>query len=195
MGDVETPGNELEAALHLELVRGCDFSGGMVRIGELSGYVDLRATAIVWAGGAFADPVEVGVEFGESVGWMLGGDAVPGGPEFFVFALEEGGDEVILGGEVAVEAGFGDAGLVHDQVDADCADALLVEEGAGCGEDSVADLGVGWGVCWRMWNRRPPRTSSFLTWYRPVRMVCQYRQVCSVRRSGWISQEEGRAGR
>jgi hypothetical protein len=138
--DAEALGDEFEAAAELVFVGGGDAAGGVVLVGELGGDVELGAAAIVEAADAFADPGELGFEFGGGVGGVELGGAVPGVPEVSVFALEEGGDEVVLGAEVAIEAGLGDAGLLDDEVNADGADALLVEEG-GCGlEDAVAEF-------------------------------------------------------
>lgn len=142
----EPIGDGFESAAHFELVCGSDLAGRVIELGEFGRGVDLRAAAVVVAADALADPGEVGIEFGGGVVRVLASDPVPGAPEVVVFALEEGGDEIVLGAEVAVEAGFGNARFFNDEVDADGADAVLVEEGAGGIQDAGAHFGVVRGV-------------------------------------------------
>ena len=68
----------------------------------------------------------------------MGGDGtVEPDPELALVELQIGGGERILRREAAVEAWLGDAGMAHDLVDADGADALAVEQVAGGAEDPV----------------------------------------------------------
>jgi hypothetical protein len=55
--------------------------------------------------------------------------------------LQHGQDQVVLGGEVFVEAHLGDPGLGNDPVDADCPEAVLVEQPVGGFQDALAGLG------------------------------------------------------
>jgi hypothetical protein len=66
------------------------------------------------------------------------GDLVPGAPEVLVLALEKGGDQVVLGAEVAIEAGLGDAGRRDHQVDPDRAHAFPIEQARGRLENALA---------------------------------------------------------
>jgi len=55
--------------------------------------------------------------------------------------LEDGQDQVVLGRKVLVEAHLGDFGLGNDPVDADCPEAVLVEQPVGGFQDALACFG------------------------------------------------------
>jgi hypothetical protein len=139
--DAEALGNALEAMAEFFLVCRSDAAGWMVDVRKFGRDVELRATSIVGTADALGDPIEVCIEFGGRIGRVEFGDAVPAAPEILVFTQEECGDEVVLGAEVAIEAGFGDAGFFDDQVNADGAHAALIEERGGGAEDAIAHFG------------------------------------------------------
>lgn len=131
-----------EPVAHFPLMSGGDLARGMIGLGEFGSDVNLRAAAVVGPVDTLTDPFQMSIQFGGGVAGVLRSDTIPGSPEIGVLALEEGGDEIVLGSEMAVEAGFGDAGLFNDEIDTDCAYAALVEERAGGIEDSVSHFGV-----------------------------------------------------
>jgi len=119
----------------------------------------LGTTAIVWPADALGDPGEVGVQFGSGIGLVEVGDAVPVVPEVLVFSGKECGDEVILGSEVAIEAGFGNPGLFDYEVNTDGAYASFVKKLRGGAENTVSDLG---GACVGFGNGRAFRICRHL---------------------------------
>ena len=117
------------------------FAGRVVGVRELRGDVELGAAAIVGPSDALGDPVEVRFQFCSGIGLVEFCYRVPVAPEVLVFALQEGSDEVVLGVEVALEAGLGDPSLFDDEVNADGPHASLIEERRGRAEDTVPHLG------------------------------------------------------
>ena len=113
----------------------------MVVLGEFGGHVDLRASTVVRARQALAYPAHVGVELPFRIIRVPGGHLIPHRPEVDVLALEEGHDQVILGGEIAVQAGLGDACLLDDQVDPDSPHAPLVEQRGSDRQDVLLQIG------------------------------------------------------
>jgi hypothetical protein len=67
----------------------------------------------------FAGPAEMAVKLRFSVVRVLCGNAIPLVPENSILALQESRDEFVLRAEVAMEAGFGDASSLNNEVDAD----------------------------------------------------------------------------
>src|SRR4051794_19935419 len=103
----------------------------MLRIRELRCNVDLRASAIAVARDASPDPVTQGHQGVARCSRPRTDRIVPLLPELVVFALEERLDERILGREMAVDRGLGDARLVDDALHADGANTFAVEERGG----------------------------------------------------------------
>ncbi len=101
---------------------------GCSALGELRRHVQLRTAAIIVPADAFADPLHVRVEFGLRVGAVSLRDAIPLLPELLVLAFEERADQIVLGSEVAVETGLGNARPLYDKIDADGACALTVKQ-------------------------------------------------------------------
>jgi len=54
---------------------------------------------------------------GAAIGWAR--RAISGSPEIDILAIEEGGDQIILRAEMAVETGLCDTRSLHDEIDAD----------------------------------------------------------------------------
>jgi hypothetical protein len=112
----------------------------------LGGGVDERAPAVAVPAARRTEGVE---EPDELVGRVrprrLRGGVQLSAPDP-VDPVEVRDDEVVLGREVLVEGGLGDARLGDDQVDPDRADAAGVEEAEGRVEDAVARRERGHGL-------------------------------------------------
>jgi hypothetical protein len=84
------------------------------------------------------------LQFGGSIGLCVRPglvelcDTVPAAPEVLIFALEERSDEIVLGAEVAIEAGLGDAGFFDHEVHADGPHASFIEKRRRCAENPVS---------------------------------------------------------
>lgn len=127
-GNRQSLGDSLETTPHLAHVGFGDLPGGVIYLRELGRGVDLRAAPVISPPDPFADPLKMCIELGLGIVRMLFRHAIPCAPEVQVFALEEGGDEVVLRAEMAVEAGFGDAGFFDHKIDTDSAHAAPVKE-------------------------------------------------------------------
>ncbi len=101
-GDAQSLGEALQPAAHFALVRGGNPPRRMIVIREFRSHVELRATAVIGAADTFADPFEMGVQFGGSIIAVLAGDAIPNSPEIRVFAFEKRSDQIVLGSEMSV---------------------------------------------------------------------------------------------
>ncbi len=78
------------------------------------------------------------------------GEFLSGGGEFFDFGAIDGFEEVLAGGEVAVEGAGADAGFFGDVVEA-CAGAEAGEGAVGDGEDAFA-VAFGVGAALALWG-------------------------------------------
>src|ERR1700733_7957862 len=112
----------------------------MIQVRKLRGDIQLRAPAIVRPADPFSDPFKLRLEFGRGVGAMALCSVVPALPEVFVFSMEKRGNQIILGSKMAIEAGFGNAGLFHHKVHAHSTHAPAVEEGGCCFEDAFSHI-------------------------------------------------------
>src|SRR5260221_1426016 len=113
-------------ALLLELHR--DAGRGVLAVAELGDRVDVGTAAEATFGEQPLEPVEVGED-------LLARRRVRR-RDVLEARREIRGDQLVLGRVVVVERPLADAGLGGDPVDADRADALLVEQLVGGGEDA-----------------------------------------------------------
>ena len=82
---------------------------------------------------------------------------IPCAPEILIFTREEGGDEIVFGAEMAVQARLCNARLLDHTVDADSPHALTIDELRGGLEDTVPHLGRAGriGGIWALHTVRP----------------------------------------
>ena len=141
-GGAKALGENPEPPPQLALVGDSDLARGMIGVGEFRRDIELRTAAIMFAPDPFADPSEVRVELGEGIVAVAAGDAIPDGPEILVLAREKGGNEIVLGPEVTVQARLGHARLLDNAIDTDRPHPAPVEEGARGFQESRPDLGA-----------------------------------------------------
>ena len=115
-------------------------AGRVVLLGKFGRHVDLRAAPVVGPPQPLADPLHVGLQLACGVLGMLRRHRIPQAPEVHVFTLQKRHDEVVLGGEVAVQAGLGHGGFGHHQVHPHGAHTALVEQARRRVEDALAHV-------------------------------------------------------
>lgn len=167
-------GDDLEAPPHFAHVGFGHPAGGVVRLRKLGRCIDLRTAPVIVPPDPFTDPFEMGVEFRPDVVWVLFGHPVPCAPEVLILTHEEGGDQVVLRAEIAVEAGLGDTGFFHHQIDTDGTHAAPVEEVRRRLENSLAG---------RWWLGRSRWFVSFVisnSGMLAENSLTRYRPVCSI---------------
>ena len=86
-----------------------------------------------------ADPAHLRAQFADLVAGMSTRNVVPERPEFRIFALEERDDQIVLGGEMAIETGRCDARFLNNKIDPDGSNAASIEEARGDIENPSAN--------------------------------------------------------
>src|SRR3954451_16034154 len=115
------------------------------RVVELEHHVDERAPLEVLAREPLAEDVEDGQQLlRRRLRALLHRLLQPGARPALLAPLEEGQDEVVLGGEVAIERHLGHARLGDDPVDADRSRAVPAEQPVGGLEHALATAVASW---------------------------------------------------
>ncbi|MEJ0047510.1 MAG: hypothetical protein WDN04_16375 [Rhodospirillales bacterium] len=128
------------------LVRVDDFARRVLGIGELHRRIGGWAPARGGIGAGLREPGKEGAQLRTHIARMPRADFVPQAPIGSRDFTHPSRDQLVLGGEVPVQAHFGGIRLLGDGFDPDCLDALAIEQVARSLENPVAgaqQLGYG----------------------------------------------------
>src|SRR5215469_16972118 len=131
----------------------------MTGIGQFHGGVHHVAAAPI-RNDTFSGTPDPGAKLRERLPWRSGLELGPNRLCVTRYLLQAGDDKIVFRSKMPIERHLVGAGGFGDCVDADAADAVLVEEIAGCGDDAFVRPGSQFGTVTHWIGRSPDVSPS-----------------------------------